>query len=80
VGIDKQGKLAILAAQRGPLEHELFAAEIELEVKATAVDHGATGVTQEMVEGCKERVEAIQAQIQCIDDRKEKVNLEEDAE
>jgi hypothetical protein len=78
MGIDKQGKLAILAAQRGPLEHELFAAEIELETKTIAVEHASTGVTQEMVEACKERVEGIRAQIKAIDDRKEKVNLEGD--
>jgi hypothetical protein len=78
MGLDKAGRLAILDAERGPLEHEAYAAAIELEVKEEGVKHGATGVTQAHVEACKERYEGIQAQIKVIDDAKEKVELEED--
>jgi hypothetical protein len=80
VGLDKQGKLNLLAAARGPLEHELYAAEIEVEVKEAAVKHGATGVTQEMVEGAKANRDARQAQIDAIDAKAEKANLEDDPE
>jgi hypothetical protein len=78
MGLDQQGKLDILAAQRGPLEHELFAVELELDVKEEGVLHGATGVTQEMVEEVKARRDGIAAEIKVIDDRKERVDLEED--
>lgn len=80
MGLDKAGRLAILAAERGPLEHELYAAEIEVEVKEVAVEHGSTGVTQDLVEAAKARRDGIAAQIKAIDDAKEKVKLEEDAE
>lgn len=79
MGLTKAGKLATLAAERGPLEHELFAAEIQVEVKEAGVEHGATGVTQEQVEEAKATRDGIKAQIKVIDDRKEKVDLEEDA-
>lgn len=78
MGLTKQGKLSILGAERGPLEHELFAAEIELEVKEEGAKHGATGVVQEHVEAVKARVDGIKAQIKVIDDRAEKANLEDD--
>jgi len=78
MGIDKAGRLAILAAERGPLEHELYTAQIQLETKEAGVEHGATGVTQEQVEEAKARVEGIEAQIAVIDDNRKKVKLEED--
>lgn len=80
MGLTKQGKLAQLAASRGPLEHELFAAEIEVEVKEAGVEHGSTGVTQDQVEEAKAHRDGVAAQIKVIDDRKEKVNLEDDSE
>lgn len=76
MGLDKQGKLDILAAERGPREHELFAAQVELEVKEEGVKHGLTGVTEDVVEEVRKRVDAIKAQIKVIDDHAEKVNLE----
>lgn len=78
MGLTKQGRLDILAANRGPLEHELFAAETELDVQETGVKHKATGVTQEHVEATKDRVEGIKAQIKVIDDKAEKAKLEAD--
>ena len=78
MGLTKQSKLAALAASRGPLEHELFAAEIQVEVKEAGVKHGATGVTQEQVEEAKANRDGIQAQLDAINDREEKVNLEDD--
>lgn len=78
MGLTKQGKLEQLAADRGPLEHELFAAENQVLVKEAGVEHGATGVTQEQVEAAKAHRDGIKAQIKALDDRKEKVDLEED--
>ena len=78
MGLTKQGMLEILAANRGPLEHELYAAEIELEVKEEGVKHGATGVTQEQVEAVKARRDGLQAQVKVIDDQAEKTRLEQD--
>lgn len=76
--LDQQGKIDLLAAARGPKEHELFAAEIEVEVKEAAVKHKATGVTQEMVESAKSYRDGILAQIDVIDAKAEKANLEAD--
>lgn len=78
MGIDKQSRLAQLAASRGPLEHQQFAAEIEVEVKEAGVKHAGTGVDQDQVEAAKANLEGINAQIKVIDDRAEKVKLEDD--
>jgi hypothetical protein len=76
--LDKAGKLAILAAQRGPREHELYAAEIACEVKEAAVKHGATGVSEDEVTVARAERDGIQAQIDAIDKRAEKVQAEPD--
>lgn len=73
MGIDKQGKLDIIAAQKGPLEHELFAAQVNLETQEVAVDHGSTGVTKEHVEEAKARRDAIQAQLDSLDERAKEI-------
>lgn len=78
MGLTKQGKLDRLAAERGPLEHELFAAQMQVVVKEAGVKHGATGVDQDQVEAAKANETAIQAQIDALDKVKEKVDLEED--
>jgi hypothetical protein len=80
MSLDKQGRLAILSARRGPREHELFAAQIEVETKEAAVEHGSTGVTQEMVEEAKAVRDGIQAQIDVIDAKREEVSAEPDEE
>jgi hypothetical protein len=80
MGLDKQGRLDILAAQRGPLEHALYAAQVNTEVKEEAVKHGATGVTQEEVEQVKAERDGIQAQIDVIDENRKNVKREADDE
>jgi hypothetical protein len=76
MGIDKQGKLDIIAAQKGPLEHELFAAQVHLETQEVAVDHGSTGVTKEHVEEAKARRDAIQAQLDSLDEKAKEIEGE----
>lgn len=78
MGLEKQGRLAIIAAERGPLEHQLYAAEVELETKEIAVAHGVTGVTQDMVQEVKARKEALEDQIRMLDQRKQGVEAEGD--
>jgi hypothetical protein len=80
MALGKQGKLDILAAQRGPLEHELFAAEIQVETKEAGVKHGATGVTEDQVTAAREERDGIEAQIAAIDKRREEVSAEADDE
>lgn len=60
--LDEQGKKDLIAAKRGPLEHELFAAELDLEVAQEAGDEA-------LVEGPQKRLEAVKAQIKVLDDK-----------
>lgn len=78
--LGKQDKLAILASQRGPREHELYAAQIALEVKEAAVEHGATGVDEDQVTAARAERDGIQSQIKVIDDTVEEVTAEPDDE
>lgn len=78
MSLDKAGRLAILAAERGPREHELYAAEVEVEVKEAAVKAGSEEVTQEMVEEAKARCKAVQAQVDVIDSKRQEVEAEPD--
>lgn len=64
--LTKEEKEAAIAAARGPLEHELFAAETDLEV-------AEAGDSEELVAGPKARVEEIKAKLKVLDDKKKKL-------
>lgn len=63
---DDQKKEAI-AARRGPLEHELYSAELDLKV-------AKKGSTPALVEGPQARVDEIKAQIKVLDDEEKKLS------
>jgi len=72
----KDAKLAAIAAERGPLEHQLYSAEIEVETKTIAVEHGVTGVTKEALEEAQARMASLKEQIAALDERKAQVEGE----
>jgi beta-glucosidase-like glycosyl hydrolase len=57
----KADKEAAIAAKRGPLDHELYSAELDLK---TAEASGS----EQLVEEPKQRVERIKGQLKVLDD------------
>lgn len=78
MALTKTGKLEILAAQRGTLEHEQYAAETECEVKEAAVKEEA--LPQEELERARARLKAVESQIAVLDAKAKKVEAEPDDE
>jgi hypothetical protein len=59
-------KKAAIAAKRGPLEHELYTAELDLKTAEASGDDA-------LVEEPKARVERIKGQLKVLDDEEKKV-------
>lgn len=78
MALDKAGRIAALRAARGPLEHEQYALEIEVDVKKVGVKEKR--IDQDDLEDAKQRLAGCSAQIKVIDDKLEKVEAEPDAE
>jgi hypothetical protein len=66
MALEKEHKREWIAAKRGTLEHELYAAELDLEV-------AEAGSSKELVKGPKDRVAEVKAQIKVLDDKAKKV-------
>lgn len=61
MGLTNDEKRAAIAARRGPLEHELYAAELDVKVAQKAGD-------ETLLAGPAERLEQVEAQIKVLDD------------
>lgn len=66
MGLTKEEKKAAIAAKRGPLEHELYSAELDL----TTAEEGRD---ESLVEEPKARVAEIKAKLKALDDQEKKI-------
>lgn len=67
--MEKQDKLDLIQAARGPLEHEEYAAEVDVELAGTSEDPA-------LLEGPQSRLNEVRAKLGVLKDKEKAVQAE----